>query len=106
MFTQNLVICNFYFNRSLDILKTKQFTKNQKKMVKTTLALLGLAEAEHCNFEMNTYSNSDCSGSAITVVFADDVKIGECAPYLGSLVIEFSECSSSKLKFTVYEGLH
>ena len=78
------------------------------KITLALLALLGLAKADHCNYEMNSYSNSnDCSGAATIIVLADDVMIGDCVPYMDFLVTgafaKYMECSSSKIKMEVYK---
>ena len=97
MFTQNLVICNFY--PSLDILKTK----NQKQMVKTTLALLGLAKADHCNFDDNAYTSADCSGTATVTINTANVVLDECVES-GENSVKYSECSSTQLKYDAWLG--
>ena len=65
-----------------------------------TLALLGLAEASHCNFDDNAYTSADCSGTPTVTVNTANVVLNECVES-GANSVKYSECSSTQLK---YEG--
>merc|ERR1719199_1606857 len=66
-----------------------------------TLALLGLAQASHCNVDSITYTSNDCSGTGTTAMYVSMTVIGECAANK-EISLKVKECTSSKMLYDYY----
>ena len=64
-------------------------------------ALLGLAAADHCNVDELTYTSTDCSGTATTVLFMSMIMKDECVDGT-NVSLKHSECSATKLTYSMW----
>merc|ERR1740123_1050991 len=66
-----------------------------------TLALLGLAQASHCNINEITYTSKDCSGTGTSKSYILMAPIGECSTDK-TISVFIKECTATNLKYDYF----
>ena len=86
---------------------------NTRSRSLAALALFGFVGADHaqCNFKQQIFNTDDCSGSPYSNdALSDMTEIGECGNWMGTKgtdyhsTVRFTECSSTRVKFDVFDN--